>query len=161
MAVFGNLHDDEEGRDQKWTERRHELLSGSPNYFNTRFRAFLAIFVPVQSNSPQHSKILRMMLPLVSGRDSLHFVEEIYRKTFNSFGVTDDQFAAWSNGVAWLAWSRGQSMHGIGNDCGDAWKNTKEVFTVVLLCTADPRINCCSFCFGVFLWGQSKRLDFV
>ncbi|CAK9112192.1 Alpha-N-acetylglucosaminidase (N-acetyl-glucosaminidase) (AtNAGLU) (Protein CYCLOPS 1) [Durusdinium trenchii] len=46
--------------------------------------------------------------------------EEIYRKTFNSFGVTDDQFAAWSNGVAWLAWSRGQSMHGIGNDCGDA-----------------------------------------
>lgn len=46
--------------------------------------------------------------------------EEIYRKTFNSFGVNDSEFAAWSNGAAWLAWSRGQSMHGIGNNCGDA-----------------------------------------
>ena len=46
--------------------------------------------------------------------------EEIYRKTFNTFGVKDSEFAAWSNGAAWLAWSRGQSMHGIGSSCGDA-----------------------------------------
>ena len=46
--------------------------------------------------------------------------EEIYRKTFNDFGVTNEEFADWSNGAAWLAWSRGQSMHGIGNRCGDA-----------------------------------------
>lgn len=46
--------------------------------------------------------------------------EEIYRKTFNAFGVKDADFAEWSNGAAWLAWSRGQSMHGIGDHCGDA-----------------------------------------
>ena len=46
--------------------------------------------------------------------------EEIYRKTFRDFGVSDEHFANWSNGVAWLAWSRGQSMHGVGSDCGDA-----------------------------------------
>ena len=46
--------------------------------------------------------------------------EEIYRKTFNEFGVKDDDFANWSNGAAWLAWSRGQSMHGVGDQCGDA-----------------------------------------
>ncbi|CAE7211327.1 NAGLU [Symbiodinium microadriaticum] len=45
--------------------------------------------------------------------------EEIYRKTFNAFGVNNSEFASWSNGAAWLAWSRGQSMHGIGSSCGD------------------------------------------
>ena len=45
--------------------------------------------------------------------------EEVYRKTFNAFGVNDSEFSSWSNGAAWLAWSRGQSMHGIGSSCGD------------------------------------------
>ena len=40
--------------------------------------------------------------------------EELYRKAFASFGVNDTQFGNWSNGVAWLGWSRGQSMHGVG-----------------------------------------------
>lgn len=34
--------------------------------------------------------------------------EEVYRKTFNEFGVTDDEFAEWMNGPAFMAWSRGQ-----------------------------------------------------
>lgn len=46
--------------------------------------------------------------------------EEIYRKTFNQFGINDTVFAEWSNGAAWLAWSRGQSMHGCGLHCGGA-----------------------------------------
>ena len=41
--------------------------------------------------------------------------EEIWRKTFNEFGVTDSEFAHWSNGEAFLTWSRGQSMHGISS----------------------------------------------
>lgn len=40
--------------------------------------------------------------------------EEVYRKVFNTFGVTDAQFGNYSNGPAWLSWSRGQSMHGVG-----------------------------------------------
>ena len=40
--------------------------------------------------------------------------EEIYRKTFESFGVNSSAFANWTNGPAWLSWSRGQSMHGVG-----------------------------------------------
>jgi alpha-N-acetylglucosaminidase len=40
--------------------------------------------------------------------------EEIYRKTFATFGVNDSTFGNWTNGPAWLAWSRGQSMHGVG-----------------------------------------------
>lgn len=40
--------------------------------------------------------------------------EEIYRKTFAEFNVSEHQFGNWSNGAAWLAWSRGQSMHGVG-----------------------------------------------
>jgi len=38
--------------------------------------------------------------------------EEIYRKTFNSFGVSDEDFSSWCNNVAHLAWSRGQNLHG-------------------------------------------------
>eukprot|EP00729_Bicosta_minor_P013049 gene13049-14678_t len=41
--------------------------------------------------------------------------EEIYRKTFSHFGVNDTAFGNWTNGPAWLAWSRGQSMHGVGS----------------------------------------------
>ena len=40
--------------------------------------------------------------------------EEVYRKVYASFGVSDADFASWSNGPAHLAWSRGQSMHGVG-----------------------------------------------
>ena len=40
--------------------------------------------------------------------------EEIYRKTFASFGVNASAFGNWTNGPAWLSWSRGQSMHGVG-----------------------------------------------
>ena len=40
--------------------------------------------------------------------------EEIFRKTFSEFGISDEVFGNWSNGAAWLAWSRGQSMHGVG-----------------------------------------------
>jgi alpha-N-acetylglucosaminidase len=40
--------------------------------------------------------------------------EEVYRKTFASFGVNDSTFGNWTNGPAWLSWSRGQSMHGVG-----------------------------------------------
>eukprot|EP00035_Acanthoeca_spectabilis_P028652 m.471561 g.471561 ORF g.471561 m.471561 type:complete len:835 (-) comp31250_c0_seq1:128-2632(-) len=44
--------------------------------------------------------------------------EEVYRKTFAHFGVNSSQFGNWSNGPAWLAWSRGQSMHGVGGNPG-------------------------------------------
>ncbi len=40
--------------------------------------------------------------------------EEVYRKTFAKFGVNSSAFANWTNGPAWLSWSRGQSMHGVG-----------------------------------------------
>lgn len=40
--------------------------------------------------------------------------EEVYRKTFETFGVNASAFANWTNGPAWLSWSRGQSMHGVG-----------------------------------------------
>ena len=40
--------------------------------------------------------------------------ELLYQKTFAKFGVNTSQFGNWSNGVAWLGWSRGQSMHGVG-----------------------------------------------
>jgi alpha-N-acetylglucosaminidase len=40
--------------------------------------------------------------------------EEVYRKTFARFGVNDSAFGNWTNGPAWLSWSRGQSMHGVG-----------------------------------------------
>ena len=40
--------------------------------------------------------------------------EEVARKTFAEFGISDDAFGNWSNGAAWLSWSRGQSMHGVG-----------------------------------------------
>jgi alpha-N-acetylglucosaminidase len=42
--------------------------------------------------------------------------EEVYRKAFGSVGVTESECGNWSNGPAWLAWSRGQSMHGVGSD---------------------------------------------
>lgn len=41
--------------------------------------------------------------------------EEIWRKAFNAFGVDDASFVGWSNGPAYLTWSRGQSMHGVGS----------------------------------------------
>ena len=40
--------------------------------------------------------------------------EEVYRKTCAEFGINSTQFGNWSNGPAWLGWSRGQSMHGVG-----------------------------------------------
>ena len=40
--------------------------------------------------------------------------EEVYRKVYAALGVSSTEFAAWSNGPAHLAWSRGQSMHGVG-----------------------------------------------
>ena len=47
--------------------------------------------------------------------------EEVWRKTFASFGVNDTQFGNWSNGAAWLGWSRGQSMHGVGKALSRPW----------------------------------------
>ena len=41
--------------------------------------------------------------------------EEIERKTFAEFGISNDTFAKWTNAAAWVAWSRGQSMHGVGS----------------------------------------------
>jgi alpha-N-acetylglucosaminidase len=40
--------------------------------------------------------------------------EEVFRKALAEFGVNDTTFGNWSNGPAWLGWSRGQSMHGVG-----------------------------------------------
>ena len=40
--------------------------------------------------------------------------EEVYRKVYATLGINSSAFAAWSNGPAHLAWSRGQSMHGVG-----------------------------------------------
>lgn len=40
--------------------------------------------------------------------------EEIFRKVFNSFGITNLEFSSWTNGIAYLAWSRGQRLHGCG-----------------------------------------------
>ena len=47
--------------------------------------------------------------------------EEVYRKMYNGFGVSDEDFAAWSNGPAHLTWSRGQSMHGVGGPLPASW----------------------------------------
>eukprot|EP01062_Namystynia_karyoxenos_P066106 TRINITY_DN60117_c0_g1_i1.p1 TRINITY_DN60117_c0_g1~~TRINITY_DN60117_c0_g1_i1.p1 ORF type:complete len:832 (+),score=210.95 TRINITY_DN60117_c0_g1_i1:97-2496(+) len=47
--------------------------------------------------------------------------EEIYRKVFSALGVADDAFAQWSNGPGHLAWSRGQSMHGVGGALPLGW----------------------------------------
>eukprot|EP00040_Diaphanoeca_grandis_P035238 m.221025 g.221025 ORF g.221025 m.221025 type:complete len:864 (+) comp33335_c0_seq1:105-2696(+) len=41
--------------------------------------------------------------------------EEIERKTLLKFGIDFDTFSHWTNAPAWLAWSRGQSMHGVGS----------------------------------------------
>jgi alpha-N-acetylglucosaminidase len=40
--------------------------------------------------------------------------EEVFRKALAGFGVNETTFGNWSNGPAWMAWSRGQSMHGVG-----------------------------------------------
>lgn len=53
--------------------------------------------------------------------------EEVYRKTFNAFGVNNSQFGNWSNGPAWLAWSRGQSMHGVGSGGADGHSDNASV----------------------------------
>ena len=47
--------------------------------------------------------------------------EEVYRKAYATLGVNASAFAAWSNGPAHLAWSRGQSMHGVGGPLPAAW----------------------------------------
>eukprot|EP00041_Stephanoeca_diplocostata_P034660 m.1193873 g.1193873 ORF g.1193873 m.1193873 type:complete len:405 (+) comp24558_c0_seq8:124-1338(+) len=57
--------------------------------------------------------------------------EEVYRKTFNAFGVNNSQFGNWSNGPAWLAWSRGQSMHGVGSG-GEAVSPNKASVSLTL-----------------------------
>mmetsp|Transcript_23355 Transcript_23355/g.37250 ORF Transcript_23355/g.37250 Transcript_23355/m.37250 type:complete len:831 (+) Transcript_23355:115-2607(+) len=38
--------------------------------------------------------------------------EEIYRKTFAQFDVDSETFSKWCNGIAYLAWARGQNLHG-------------------------------------------------
>ncbi|GBG24441.1 Alpha-N-acetylglucosaminidase [Hondaea fermentalgiana] len=38
--------------------------------------------------------------------------EEVFRKVFNRFGVSNQEYASWTNGIAYLAWSRGQRLHG-------------------------------------------------
>jgi alpha-N-acetylglucosaminidase len=47
--------------------------------------------------------------------------EEMYRKVYQGFGIDTDVFASWSNGPAHLAWSRGQSMHGVGGPLPTSW----------------------------------------
>ena len=45
--------------------------------------------------------------------------EEIERKVFGKFGIDNKTFASWSNAPAWVSWSRGQSMHGVGTRLSD------------------------------------------
>jgi len=40
--------------------------------------------------------------------------EETYRKTFNTFNISNDEFSSWCNSIGYLAWSRGQNLHGCG-----------------------------------------------
>ena len=40
---------------------------------------------------------------------------------YAKFGVEGAAFAAWSNGPAHLAWSRGQSMQGVGGPLPGPW----------------------------------------
>mmetsp|Transcript_3055 Transcript_3055/g.4692 ORF Transcript_3055/g.4692 Transcript_3055/m.4692 type:complete len:989 (-) Transcript_3055:215-3181(-) len=47
--------------------------------------------------------------------------EEVYRKTFSKFGVNDTAFLPWVNGPAYLAWSRGQSIHGVAESPPISW----------------------------------------
>jgi len=40
--------------------------------------------------------------------------EEIWRKTFNAYGVSDKAFSSWCNSLPYSAWGRGQNLHGCG-----------------------------------------------
>ena len=42
--------------------------------------------------------------------------ELVERSTFAKFGIDHKTFGNWSNAPAWFAWSRGQSMHGVGDN---------------------------------------------
>ena len=42
--------------------------------------------------------------------------ELLEQQVFGKFGINESYFANWSNAPAWLAWSRGQSMHGVGEN---------------------------------------------
>ena len=42
--------------------------------------------------------------------------ELLEQSVFARFGVNKSYFGNWSNAPAWLAWSRGQSMHGVGEN---------------------------------------------
>jgi len=59
--------------------------------------------------------------------------EEVYRKVYQSLGVDEASFGAWSNGPAHLTWSRGQSMHGVGGPLPQSWmKQQWEMQRVIL-----------------------------
>ena len=46
--------------------------------------------------------------------------ELVERTAFAAFGIDDATFGNWSNAPAWFAWSRGQSMHGVGENINNA-----------------------------------------